>query len=103
MLQFTARDIINFAKTLQGKQLETLWQHRPFSLDVVDDEIMFENSLGKSRTHGGRYLRDVCDRFSKTGSYRPSHYHDLTVNASYILAVIRQYVQHVSQSQAVPV
>ena len=74
-----------------------LHRNRTFTVEVEGGNLVFVNSKGNRRPHGGKYLRAVCDTFSKTNSYFPSEYRDLTVNASYILAIIRRY----ADSQAV--
>jgi hypothetical protein len=91
MLQVSPDDILTFARTLEGQELHTLHRNRTFTLEVEDGTLVFVNSKGNRRPHGGRYLRAVCDAFSKTNSYFPSDYRDVTLNASYILAIIRRF------------
>jgi hypothetical protein len=97
MLQVSPDDLLTFALTVEGQELCTLHRHRTFTVEVEGGNLIFVNSKGNRRPHGGKYLRAVCDTFSRTNSYFPSDYRDLTVNASYILAVIRRY----ADSQAV--
>jgi hypothetical protein len=97
MLQVSPDDLLKFAKTLEGRELCTLHRKRNFTVEVEGESLVFVNSKGNRRPHGGKYLRAVCDTFSKTNSYFPSDYRHLTVNASYILAIIRRY----ADSQAV--
>ncbi len=97
MLQVTPADLLTFAPSLEGQELRTLHRNRAFTVEVEGGNLVFVNSKRNRRPHGGKYLRAVCDTFSKTDSYFPSDYRDLTVNASYILAVIRRY----TYSQAV--
>ena len=91
MLQVNPADLLAFAPTLEGAELRTLHRNRTFRVEVEGSNLVFVNSKGNRRPHGGKYLRAVCDTFSKTNSYFPSDYRDLTVNASYILAIIRRY------------
>src|SRR6266567_841139 len=97
MLHVSPEDLLAFAPTLERQELWTLHRNRAFTVEVEDGNLVFVNSKGNRRPHGGKYLRAVCDTFSKTNSYFPSDYRDLTVNASYILAIIRRY----ADSQAV--
>ena len=91
LLQVNPSDLLTFAKTLEGQELCTLHQRKNFTVEVEGEDLVFVNSKGKRRPHGGKYLRAVCDTFSKTNSYSPADYRHLTVNASYILAIIRRY------------
>ncbi len=99
MLHVSADDLLTFAPTLEGQELLTLHRKRTFTVEVEGGNLVFVNSKGKRRPHGGKYLRAVCEAFSGTNrnSYHPGDYRDLTVNASYILAIIRRY----ADSQAV--
>jgi hypothetical protein len=97
MIQVSPADLLAFVPTLEGQELRTLHRNRTFTVEVEGSNLVFVNSKGNRRLHGGKYLRDVCDAFSKTNSYFPSDCRDLTVNASYILAIIRRY----ADSQAV--
>jgi hypothetical protein len=97
MLQVSPADLLAFAPTLEGQALRTLHRNRTFTVEVEGGNLVFVNSKGNRRPHGGKYLRAVCDTFSKTNSYFPSDYRNLALNASYILAIIRRY----ADSQAV--
>ena len=91
MLELAPEQVLAFAGTLEGQELHTLHRAKPFTVEVEGSSLVFVNSKGKRRPHGGKNLQAVCDTFSKTNSYSPSDYSELTVNASYILAVIRRY------------
>ena len=95
MLEVSPENLLKFAKEKLDKQeLQTLHRKKAFAVEVKEGCLYFtpRSTHKKPRPHDGRYLQDVCDRFSKKQSYHPSDYRDLTYNASYILAIIRRYV-----------
>jgi hypothetical protein len=56
---------------------------------------------GKPRMQQWKYVERVLKRYNEKRSLHPSAYTDLTRNASYILAVVRAYLD--SLSAPVPV
>ncbi len=93
MLEVSPEKLLNFAKTLEGQELQTLHHKKAFTVEVEGDHFyFFPKSTRVRRLHDGKYLQAVCDKFSEKKSYHPSDYGDLTYNASYILAIIRRYV-----------
>ena len=77
---------------LKGQNLRTLDQRKEFTLTVDGDLIVYTNSKGNDRPHGGKYLQRVCDEFSNSNSLKNIKYRKLTNNASYTLAVIAKYL-----------
>jgi hypothetical protein len=102
MLEVSPEKLLVFAKTLEGQEPQTLHQKKTFTVEVKGDCFFFtaKSTLKKPRLHNGKYLQAVCDKFSEKKSYHPSEYHDLTYDASYILAIIRRYVDSGSHSGA---
>lgn len=73
-------------KTLSGKEF--------FAESMVDGIRYIPKSTGKPREHPFKYLNRVVNRFNQTGSFRPGDYVDLTVNASYTLPLISEYIKN---------
>jgi hypothetical protein len=46
----------------------------------------------KPRIQENKYIELVIERFNKEGSWSPQDYKDITMNASYLLAVMNKYV-----------
>jgi hypothetical protein len=89
----TPAALLAYAKTLRGQGLETIHRRRPFTVEVEGKNLVFTNSKGKRRSHGGKFLGRVCDHFIETNSLYPGAYRDMTVNASYTLALIKKYLE----------
>jgi hypothetical protein len=89
--------LLAYAKTVEGQGLETIHRRRPFTVEVEGDNLVFINSKGKRRSHGGKFLQRVCEQFIETNSLFPGAYRELTVNASYTLALIKKYLEAQSQ------
>jgi hypothetical protein len=89
--------LLAYAKTLEGQGLETIYRRSPFTVEAERDNLVFINSKGKRRSHGGKFLQRVCDHFAETNSLHPVAYRDMTVNASYTLALIKRYLEAQSQ------
>jgi hypothetical protein len=101
MLEVSPNNLLIFAKTLEGQELQTLHRKKVFTVEVKGEYFVFiPKSTGKPRRHDGKYLQAVCDKFSEKNSYRPKEYQDLTFDASYILAIIRWYVGSGSHKRA---
>jgi hypothetical protein len=99
MLAVNVDELIQFAKTLEGQELETASQKKKFIVNVVEDGLFYTpSSTGKSRKHGRRWLERVCQKFSITHSFRPGDYHDLSANASYALVLISRYLETVTKN-----
>jgi hypothetical protein len=92
MIDVTPEELIEFVRTHDGMQLETQQQKRPFTVHVAGDSIEYMPQTGKLRPHELKYLQRVCDEFSRINSFRPVDYNDITMNASYTLALIRAYL-----------
>lgn len=92
MIQISPEELVEFVRVKGSFRLKTGKQKKPFTVRLNRNELEFmPHSTQKARAHEMRFLRRVCERFSKTNSYRPSDYGELTVNASYTLALIKAY------------
>jgi hypothetical protein len=81
-----------YAKTLQGRTLTTAARKKEFAVEVKDNGLIYTPaSTRRSRFQHNKHIVPILERFNTTRSFTPSEYHDLTVNASYVLAVISSY------------
>jgi hypothetical protein len=92
MIHVTPEELITFVRSHDGMQLETQQQKHPFTVHVAGDSIEYVPQTGKPRPHELKYLQRVCEEFSRVNSFRPVDYNDITMNASYTLALIRAYL-----------
>lgn len=92
MIHVKPQELIEFVRSNDGMQLETQQQKHPFSVHVAGDSSEYVPQTGKPRPHELEYLQRVCDEFSRINSFRPVDYNDITMNASYTLALIRAYL-----------
>jgi predicted HNH restriction endonuclease len=83
----------NYVKTINGRVLQTLQQKKKFIVQITNGEILYiPQTTAKPRLHEDLYLKRVIDRFNKTKSFKPKDYVDITRNASYTLALIKQFM-----------
>jgi hypothetical protein len=93
VIQVTAKELIEFVRAKGSFQLSTDKQQKPFTVRLNGNDLEFvPHSTKKPRAHELKWIQRVCNRFSQTNSYRPGDYSDLTVNASYTVAVIKAYL-----------
>jgi hypothetical protein len=81
--------LLEVAKTLEGEELFTGAMRIPFAVQVVADSIVFIPSTTKKprpehRVTGERFL----EAFAISGVSKTSEYTSITVNSSYLLALI---------------
>ena len=92
MTDLTPEALIEFVRSNDGMRLETLQRKHPFTVHVAGDGIEYVPQSGKPRPHRLKYLQRVCEEFSRVNSFRPVDYNDITMNASYTLALIKAYL-----------
>jgi hypothetical protein len=86
-------DVIRFARELEGYDVSTLAHGSPFRVHVTEKGLVYiPLSTGRPRRHDHKWLKRVCDEFSRTNSFKAGHYHHCSKNASYALAVIQRYL-----------
>ncbi|MDP9317217.1 MAG: hypothetical protein M3R24_41235 [Chloroflexota bacterium] len=91
-----------FAATLADTPLATRAQGKPFTVTVTKSGFQYvPSSTKKRRTNTYKAIESVLDRFASLGSYQPGQYNDLTVNASYLLAIIELFEKHARQTTPV--
>ena len=92
MTQPTVAELLAFASSLEGERLPTLAGRASFSLRVVRAGIEFvPTSTAKPRLVTREMVRRVLDEYGNSRSLTPSHYHSITFDASYLLAIISRY------------
>ncbi len=86
-------DFKAYVKTLEGKRLETKARGKVFTVEVGPSGFRYTpQSTGTPRTNTYKAVQNVFERFQSLQSFQPGDYHDLTVNASYLLAILEMYL-----------
>ncbi|MDD4113513.1 MAG: hypothetical protein PHC56_10865 [Herbinix sp.] len=84
---------IEFVKGLKGQTIYTIAKEKPFTVDVISNGLIYTPfSTMKPRTHIKNFIERVLERFETTESFKPADYHDISVNASYNLALLKMYL-----------
>lgn len=86
MTKLSADCLVNFAKTLKGKELNTR-SGKKFTVEVISGSLEFTLNSGSILKSHATDIERVCEKYAKTGScvttdYRFSHC------ASYLLTLI---------------
>ena len=93
-MQIDRGNFESFIRTLDGRSFATLHRKAPFKVNVIPSGLLYTPlSSGKPRIQEWRYIDRVVSRFAENGSFHPVHYHDITMNASYLLTLINDYVR----------
>ena len=94
MTQITPEELVEFVRGRGDFELSTLAQKKPFDVRADGDGLVFiPHSTGKPHVHKMKWQVRLCEEFNRTNSLHPGDYRDLTVNASYHLAVIDAYLK----------
>lgn len=89
----TCQELKEFTTSINRTTLETRARHKKFFFYVDDEGFHYiPESTKKPRIQEDRYIDRVLERYNKIRSLSPRDYNDLTVNASYLLAVIEKYL-----------
>jgi hypothetical protein len=82
-------EFLRLARRFQGQTLETK-TGKQFTVEVKDGLAHFTpESTGTRRNTSRAVTEDLLERFTRTRSFRPSDYVDITRNASYYVALLR--------------
>ena len=94
------QDFIRFCRSLDGTRLTTLSQGAGFRVKFGPPNIYFiPESNGVARLCPELDLHLFLDYFDKNRSWRTQDYpSDVTTNSSYLLAVLQEYLDNLSQS-----
>jgi len=91
-----------FGAKLDGTTLATRFRKRNFSLSVTDEGFEYTPEFsGKLRKQQWKWIERVLERYNERRSLHPVDYNDISRNASYVLTIIRAYLD--SLSAPVPV
>lgn len=94
MAPLTAESLLSFANDLEGERLNTLSRAAGFTLRVLPTGIeITPGSSGQPRVVSREIVQRVCEEFQRTRSMRPSDYHSMTFDSSYLIAVIDRYIR----------
>jgi hypothetical protein len=96
MVTVTLDDLKTFGAGLDGTTLVTHSRKCRFSFSVGDRGFEYTPESGKPRMQEWKYIERILKRYNDKGSLRPVDYKDLTVNASYLLTIIRAYLGSLS-------
>jgi hypothetical protein len=91
---------MNFCKVLQGQTLTTAGGLAQFTLSSVQDNQLeyIVQSTGKTRRSRQEWIKKILNHYAITQSLRPVDYVDVTVNASYILTLMKLYIASYGKS-----
>lgn len=82
-------DFKRAASRLDGQQLNTLRQNRPFLIHVDDAGLHYTPlSSGHTRSEAWSRVEGSLRIFAETGSLTPVTYHDQTHHSSYFVTVL---------------
>lgn len=94
MKKIKTDELLMFVRKSGKRRFKTPSRGSEFFAESKEDGIRYiPNSTGKPREHPFKYLNRVVNRFNQTGSFKPGDYVDLTVNASYTLTLISEYLR----------
>jgi hypothetical protein len=77
------------AASLNGQTLFTASQRRPFAVRVLAEGLALTPSSGKERLVSWSVIDSILERFRDLRSFTPAHYHDLTFDSSYLMAILK--------------
>ncbi|HEX5012535.1 MAG TPA: hypothetical protein VFV72_00140 [Candidatus Limnocylindrales bacterium] len=84
----TYEQLLALARRLEDQPLTTP-TGREFTVGVyMDCPFFIPASTGLGRSDGKKAARAFLDRYTRTGSVRPSDYADVTRNASYFIGLL---------------
>jgi hypothetical protein len=87
-------ELILYLKSLSGQYVLTQFKRKSFLVETASNGFFFTpQSTGKTRFHDLDTLRRIVEIYNNTGSLHPKDYFDITMNASYTLALIKRYIQ----------
>src|SRR5262245_57336885 len=84
--------LLAFARSLEGQVLHTLKRAKPFYVTVESEALRFtpaeSERIRNARTEG---VKKILQRLTETGCFEPSEYKEFSFNASYVLALVREW------------
>jgi hypothetical protein len=90
MADVTYDELLDLARRLEGKKLETV-TGKKFTVGVyLDCPYFTPASTGRGQSDGRKAAERFLDRYNQTGSLRPGDYADVTRNASYFVGLLQR-------------
>jgi hypothetical protein len=83
--------LLAFARSLEGHTLTTLHRKRQFKVAVIGANLEITPTTGTLRRTDRAHIEALLKHLAKTGSFQPGQYHDVTFNASYVLALVKRW------------
>ncbi len=97
MRHLTPSSLLAYARTLEGRDLETIWQKKPFSLAVSKEAIYIiprsQKNNQKPLPITRRTAEWACSEYKRTKSLRPSNYTNRIGVASYVVTIIDSFMR----------
>jgi hypothetical protein len=95
-----ADDLFEYAKTLEGRVLQTLHDKRDFTVRLDDDSVVFEPRPSVAVVaQCKKELQAFCDRFTETLTFVSTDYPGSTIDPSLPLALLALWIVEVLPSQ----
>jgi hypothetical protein len=94
-------DLMTFARSVEGQILRTLHRRQEFTVIVTDTSLVYIPSAIGTRTKDDRgCVQKICEEFSRTNEYRPSHYVQTlrAWHASYTLTLIHRCLEKMASN-----
>lgn len=92
----TFAELLEFAKSCEGVQFETLARRKPFNVLVQADELYFRPLGQPERRSQTTRVNALLAKLLATGSMKPCDYSEETFNASYLMTLVEAWQSRVS-------
>lgn len=87
----SVNQLLAFARTLEGDTLTTLHRKKQFKVAVIGAGLEITPTTGTLRRTDRSHIDALLKHLARTGSLQPVQYHDVTFNASYVLALVKRW------------
>lgn len=87
----SAETLFAFARSRQGTVLHTVQRRTPFRVEVIDKKLEIQPSTGQPRYETFANVTVLLKEFASKGAWQASHYQELSFNASYVLALLKEW------------
>jgi len=87
----TFSELLQFAKSRQAHEYETIFQEKPFHVFVKNEELYFRPVGSVERRARTHRINEVLDKLRLTASWKPGDYSDDSFNASYLLSLVKAW------------
>lgn len=86
-------NLIAYARTIDGFELETKSQHLKFLFEIDDKGFCFTPiRTGMPRFESINTIKKILERYNSSNSLSPKDYLNITANSSYTLVIIKKYI-----------